>query len=74
MHAGQLPCDRMLQLILFFCQLLDSPYLEKKFADLFGYVLTILLSHGIIILELPLHSTFAFGGVGIPERFNCIDW
>lgn len=74
MHAGQLLCDRMLQPILLFCQPLDSPYLGKKFADLFGYVLAILLSHGIIILELPLHFTFAFGGLGIPERFNCIDW
>ncbi len=52
MHAAQLLGDRVLRAVLLFRQPLDPPDIRKKLADLFRYVLAILLSRMFTSLQL----------------------
>ncbi len=52
MHAAQLLGDRVLRAVLLLRQPLDPPDIRKKLADLFRYVLAILLSRMFTSLQL----------------------
>jgi len=53
MHAGQLLGDWMLRPVLLLRQALNPPGLGKELADLFCYVLAVLLSHDTTVLKSP---------------------
>lgn len=53
MQAGQLLGDRMLRPVLLLCQALYPPSLGEELADLFCYVLAVLISHKSTIQKSP---------------------